>query len=58
MGRGPLAGHTLFTSGSAQSDKNLGYFHAYGKGFLNKPFDVQELLDSLEQLWLPVDEPV
>ena len=51
-----LAARTLFTSGLAQSEKNLGYFHAYGKGFLSKPFDAQEVLDSLEQLWKEPEE--
>lgn len=46
-----LADRTLFTSGLVQSEKNLGYYAAYGKGFLSKPFDIQELLDALHNLW-------
>ena len=46
-----LAGHTLFTSGLVQSKDNLGYYSTFGMGFLSKPFDVQEVLDSLDRLW-------
>lgn len=46
-----LAGHTLFTSGLVQSEDNLGYYSAFGRGFLSKPFGVQEVLDSLDRLW-------
>jgi CheY-like chemotaxis protein len=48
-----LAEKTLFTSGLVQSEKNMGYYAAYGMGFLSKPFDVQQLLDSLHGLWEP-----
>jgi len=46
-----LARNTLFCSGHAQSDQNLGYYSTYGVGFLSKPFDIQEIIDSLETLW-------
>ena len=46
-----LAAHTLFTSGLVQSTDNLGYYSTFGMGFLSKPFDVQEVLDSLDRLW-------
>ena len=46
-----LADATLFTSGLVQSDKNLGYYSAHGRGFLSKPFDFVEVLDALQQLW-------
>ncbi len=46
-----LARNTLFCSGIDQSDQNLGYYSTYGVGFLSKPFDLQEVIDSLESLW-------
>ncbi|HKQ61181.1 MAG TPA: response regulator [Candidatus Polarisedimenticolaceae bacterium] len=46
-----LAGRTLFTSGLVQSEGNLGYYTSHGRGFLSKPFDVQEMLDALAGLW-------
>ena len=46
-----LAGRTLFTSGLVQSKDNLGYYSAFGGGFISKPFDVGEVLDSLDRLW-------
>jgi len=46
-----LADNTLFCSGHAQSDQNLGYYSTYGVGFVSKPFDIQEIIDSLESLW-------
>ncbi len=51
-----LANNTLFTSGHAQSDKNLGYYSTYGVGFLSKPFNLEEIIDSLESMWA-VEEP-
>ena len=51
-----LAKNTLFCSGHAQSDQNLGYYRSYGVGFLSKPFDIQEIIDQLETLWA-VEEP-
>ena len=51
-----LANNTLFTSGHAQSDQNLGYYSTYGVGFLSKPFNLEEVIDSLESMWA-VDEP-
>lgn len=51
-----LARNTLFTSGHAQSDQNLGYYSTYGGGFLSKPFNLDEVIDSLESMW-EVDEP-
>lgn len=46
-----LAANTLFTSGLAQTDQSLGYFSTYGVGFLSKPFNIEEVIDSLESLW-------
>jgi len=46
-----LARNTLFCSGHEQSDQNLGYYSTYGVGFLSKPFEIQEVIDSLESLW-------
>ena len=46
-----LAERTLFVSGIAQSKNNLGYYATYGQGFLSKPFDVREVLESLANLW-------
>lgn len=51
-----LARNTLFTSGHAQSDQNLGYYSTYGGGFLSKPLNLDEVIDSLESMW-EVDEP-
>lgn len=48
-----LGKNTLFVSGHAQSDHNLGYYSTYGVGFLSKPFNVEEVIDSLESLWNP-----
>jgi len=42
-----LADNTLFTSGVEQSEKNLDYYTSYGKGFLTKPFEVQEVLSAV-----------
>ena len=46
-----LAEHTLFTSGFAQSSQNLGYYASCGVGFLSKPFEANELLESLHSMW-------
>lgn len=46
-----LARNSLFCSGHVQSDQNLGYYSTHGVGFLSKPFDIQEVIDSLESLW-------
>jgi len=51
-----LAANTLFTSGHTQTDRSLGYYSTYGVGFLSKPFNVEEVIDSLESLWAD-DEP-
>jgi DNA-binding response OmpR family regulator len=45
-----LAGNTLFASGVEQSEKNLDYYTAYGKGFLAKPFEVREVLSAVNGL--------
>lgn len=45
-----LADNTLFTSGVEQSEKNLDYYTSYGKGFLSKPFEVQEVLSAVNTL--------
>ena len=45
-----LASNTLFASGVAQSEKNLDYYTAYGKGFLSKPFEVREILRAVSRL--------
>jgi DNA-binding response OmpR family regulator len=50
-----LAGNTLFTSGFEQSEKNLDYYTAYGKGFLSKPFEVRDVLSALNSLWEEAD---
>src|SRR5262245_309426 len=42
-----LAGNTLFMSGLVQSDQNLGYYAAQSAGFLSKPFQVDQVLESL-----------
>ena len=47
-----LATNTLFCSGHAQTDQNLGYYSSFGVGFLSKPFDLQEIIDKLETLWV------
>lgn len=46
-----LGNHTLFTSGLVQSDQNLGYYSAYGGGFLPKPFEIQQVLDAVAGLF-------
>lgn len=46
-----LALNTLFCSGHAQTDQDLGYYATHGVGFLSKPFEIQEVFDSLESLW-------
>ena len=45
-----LADNTLFASGVEQSEKNLDYYTSYGKGFLSKPFEVQEVLSAVNTL--------
>lgn len=52
-----LAANTLFASGIVQSDSNLDYYAAYGRGFLAKPFDVAEVLHALNDLWRRSDGP-
>jgi two-component system OmpR family response regulator len=52
-----LAERTLFTSGLVQSDSNMGYYSTYGVGFISKPFDYQEILDALANLWHAGAEP-
>jgi len=46
-----LADNTLFISGLTQSDSDLDYFHAFGRGFLAKPFRPSAVLESLEAFW-------
>ena len=53
---GELAGNTLFASGLVQSANNLDYYAAFGKGFLAKPFDIEEVLQSLSNLWKRQDD--
>jgi len=53
---GELADNTLFISGAAQSESNLDYFHAFGSGFLPKPFQVEDVLNSLGALWSGEEE--
>ena len=50
-----LAKNTLFMSGHAQSDQNVGYYSTYGVSFLSKPFNLEEVIDALESMWA-VDE--
>jgi DNA-binding response OmpR family regulator len=45
-----LAEHTIFTSGLVQSDENMGYYAASGAGFLSKPFDMEQVLSSLQEI--------
>ena len=49
-----LANNTLFASGVEQSEKNLDYYTSYGKGFISKPFEVQEVLSAVNRL---LEEP-
>ena len=49
-----LAANTLFASGVEQSEKNLDYYTSYGKGFISKPFEVQEVLSAVNRL---LEEP-
>lgn len=42
-----LGQRTIFMSGLSQEDENLGYFDAFGSGFLAKPFDVQDAMQAL-----------
>lgn len=46
-----LSEHTLFVSGMDQSDQDLNYYEAFGKGFLPKPFQVADVLRSLSEFW-------
>jgi CheY-like chemotaxis protein len=46
-----LARNTLFTSGLVPSEENLGYYAAYGRGFLSKPFEAHQVLSALSSLW-------
>lgn len=49
-----LADNTLFASGVEQSEKNLDYYTSYGKGFISKPFEAQEILSAVNRL---LEEP-
>ena len=49
-----LAERTLFISGHAQSDDDLGYFSSSGSGFLAKPFEIADVLREVHKL-LAVD---
>lgn len=51
-----LADNTLFISGATQTESNLDYFHAFGSGFLPKPFQVEDVLKSLNALWSGEEE--
>jgi len=51
-----LASHTVFTSGLAQSEQNLDYYEAFGRGFLSKPFNSQQVIAALEELWRADEE--
>jgi DNA-binding response OmpR family regulator len=46
-----LAARTLFTSGLAQTEKNLDYYTAHGKGFISKPFEVRDVLGAVNALF-------
>ena len=48
---GELAEHTLFTSGLVQSEDNMGYYSAFGGGFLAKPFDLNDVIEAVRGLW-------
>jgi CheY-like chemotaxis protein len=45
-----LAQRTIFMSGFVQSDSNLGYYASQGGGFLSKPFDVSDVLESVRRV--------
>ena len=51
-----LADHTLFTSGKTQTESDLDYYDSFGQGFLPKPFEVQQVLNALQELWTPHGE--
>jgi len=45
-----LGARTVFMSGLVQSDDNLGYYAAYGSGFLPKPFEVKDVLGAVRRV--------
>ena len=49
-----LAERTLFISGHAQSDDDIGYFSSAGSGFIAKPFEIADVLREVYKL-LAVD---
>lgn len=51
-----LADHTLFTSGLVQSEDNMGYYAAFGGGFLAKPFDVNDVIEAVRNLWVEPED--
>jgi len=51
-----LADHTLFTSGMTQTESDLDYYDSFGQGFLPKPFEIQQVLTALQELWTPPEE--
>jgi DNA-binding response OmpR family regulator len=46
-----LGDRSLFISGMSQSDKDLNYYEAFGRGFVPKPFQVSDVLQALSELW-------
>ena len=47
-----LATNTLFISGLVQTEKNRGYYEAYGGGFVPKPFHAHEIIAALNRMWM------
>jgi two-component system NtrC family sensor kinase len=45
-----LANKTIFMSGLVQNDSNLDYYAAAGGGFLAKPFDVQMVVQAVQNV--------
>lgn len=45
-----LAASTVFMSGLAQSESNLGYYAAHSRGFLPKPFEVRDVLGAVRRV--------
>jgi two-component system NtrC family sensor kinase len=45
-----LGSRTIFMSGLVQSEDNLGYYAAYGSGFLPKPFEVRDVLSAVRRV--------
>lgn len=46
-----LAARTIFMSGLAQTESNLGYFAAHSRGFLSKPFEVRDVINAVRRMF-------